>query len=80
MSFLKTILFFSFDLKSGYHHVNIFPEHRKYLAFSWVFGAGCTRYCQFTVLLFGLFSVPFIFTKLLKPLETQSDGGHKGFR
>ena len=23
-----------FDLKSGYHHVDIFPEHRKYLGFS----------------------------------------------
>ena len=24
---------FSFDLKSGYHHVEIFPEHRQYLRF-----------------------------------------------
>ena len=26
---------FSFDLKSGYHHVDIFPEHWQYLGFSW---------------------------------------------
>ena len=26
---------FSFDLKSGYHHIDIFPEHRKFLAFAW---------------------------------------------
>ena len=26
---------FSFDLKSGYNHVDIFPEHRKFLSFSW---------------------------------------------
>ena len=70
-TFLRKIFFlFSFDLKSGYHHVDIFPDHRKYLAFSWDFGKGHTRYFQFTVLLFGLSSAPFIFTKLLKPLIT----------
>ena len=61
---------FSFDLKSGYHHADIFVEHRKYLAFSWDFGTGHARYFQFTVLPFGLSSAPFIFTKLLRPLET----------
>ena len=60
---------FSFDLKSGYHHVDIFPDHRKFLAFSWHFGTNCVRYFQFTVLPFGLSSAPFIFTKLIKPLE-----------
>ena len=70
MSFQNTIFFFSFDLKSGYHHVDIFPEHRAFLAFSWDFGTGIARYFQFTVLPFGLTSSPFIFTKLLKPLET----------
>ena len=30
--------FFSWDLKSGDHHVDIYPEHQKYLGFSveWV--------------------------------------------
>ena len=42
--FSKDYFVFSFDLKSGYHHVDTFPEYRKYLAFSWDFGAGCTRY------------------------------------
>ena len=32
--FSKDFFVFSFDLKSGYHHVDIFPDHRKYLAFS----------------------------------------------
>ena len=68
-TFSKEYFVFSFDLKSGYHHVDIFPNHRRYLAFSWDFGSGHTRYFQFTVLPFGLSSVPFIFTKLLKPLE-----------
>ena len=65
----KEYFVFSFDLKSRYHHVDIFPDHCRYLAFSWDFGSGHTRYFQFTVLLFGLSSAPFIFTKLLKSLE-----------
>ena len=36
--FSKDFFVFSFDLntdlKSGYHHVDIFSDHRKYLAFS----------------------------------------------
>ena len=59
---------FSFDLKSGYHHVEIFPGHRQYLSFSWNFSSGVTRYFQFSVLPFGLSSAPYLFTKLLKPL------------
>ena len=59
---------FKFDLKSGCHHVEIFPEHRKFLAFSWVFDAGIIRYFQFAVLPFGLSSAPYLFTKLFRPL------------
>ena len=61
---------FSFDLSPGIHHVDIFPDHRPILAFSWDFETGVARYFQFTVLSFGFSSAPFIFTKLLKPLET----------
>ena len=49
--------------------MDIFPDHRKFLAFSWHFGTNCVRYFQFTVLAFGLSSALFIFTKLIKPLE-----------
>ena len=70
MSFQNIFFVLSFYLKSGYDHVDIFPEHRAFLAFSWDFGTGVARYFQFTVLPFGLSSAPFIFTKLLKPLET----------
>ena len=28
--------FFTSDLKSGYHHVDIFADHQKYLGFSWI--------------------------------------------
>lgn len=59
---------FTFDLKSGYHHVDIFQDHRKFLSFAWVFSDGRTRYFQFSVLPFGLSSAPYLFTKLLKPL------------
>ena len=52
--FDKGNYFFKFDPKSGYHHIEIFPEHRKYLAFVWHFGTGRFRYFQFCVLPFGL--------------------------
>ena len=67
--FDKDYYLFKFDLKSGYHHIEIFPEHRKFLAFVWDFGTGKFRYFQFCVLPFGLSSAPFIFTKILKPLQ-----------
>ena len=59
---------FKFDLKSGYHHIEIFPAHRKFLTFAWDFGTGSSRYFQFCVLPFGLSSAPFMFTKMFKPL------------
>ena len=59
---------FTFDLKSGYHHVDIFPEYTKYLSFSWTFSDGSTKYYSFLVLPFGLSTAPCLFTKLLKPL------------
>ena len=62
--FAKGIFVFSFDLKSGYHHIDIFPDRRKYLPFSWEFVPGHTRFFQFTVLPFELSSAPY------KPLET----------
>lgn len=65
--FSPDALLFSFDLKSGYHHIQIAPEHYKYLGFSWCI-EGKLRYFVFSVLPFGLSSAPFIFTKILKPL------------
>ena len=57
-----------FDLKSGYHHLDIFPAHRKFLGFSWAFEDGVPRFFQFNVLPLGLSTAPYIFTKLLRPL------------
>ena len=59
----KNDFLFSFDLKSGYHHVDIAREHWKYLGFLWQ-----GRYYVFTVLPFGLSSACYIFTKLVRPL------------
>ena len=60
---------FGFDLKSGYHHVEIEQESRRYLGFSFPFN-GVVRYFEFCVLPFGLSPAPYIFTKLMKSLVT----------
>ena len=44
---------FKFDLKLGYHHVEIFEFHWKYLGFAWGEGEAKAFYV-FTVLPFGL--------------------------
>ena len=66
--FEKDFYFCSFDLKSGYHHIPISPEHRKYLGFSLEYEDGTIRYFQFNVLPFGLGSACYAFTKLMRPL------------
>ena len=60
----------SFELKSGYDHVEIFEGHQTYLGFSWKHSNSNQVKCYvFTVLPFGLSSAPYVFTKILKPLE-----------
>ena len=66
--FEKGCYFTKFDLKSGYHHLDIFPEHQPYLGFSSAMRDGDTTFFMFTVLPFGLSSAPYIFTKLFRPL------------
>ena len=39
---------FSFDLKSGYHHFDIFPDHQAFLGFSWVFTGSVRYFFQFS--------------------------------
>ena len=58
---------FKFDLKQGYHHIDISEEHQSYLGFSWNL-EGKNRYFVYTVLPFGLTSAPFIFTKVMRVL------------
>ena len=52
--------FFTWDLKSGYPHVDICEDHQQNLGFSWVFGNGERRYFSFSVLPFGLRSALFV--------------------
>ena len=65
--FQKDDYLFSFDLKSGYHHVDIHSQHQKYSGFAWDMGHGLQHY-MFKVLPFGLATACYIFTKLLRPL------------
>ncbi|XP_068757760.1 uncharacterized protein [Montipora capricornis] len=68
--FVKDGFMFSFDLKSGYHHVDIAQEHQTFLGFSWPAPDSIKEiFYVFTVLPFGLSSAPWVFTKVLKPLE-----------
>ena len=50
---------FSFDLKSGYHHIDIAESDHKYLGFAWD-----QRFYVFTVLPFGLATACY-FTKVV---------------
>ena len=61
--FKKGDYMFSFDLKSGYHHIDIAQVHHKYLGFAWK-----QRYYVFTVLPFGLCTACYLFTKTMRPL------------
>ena len=61
--FEKDAYLFTFDLKSGYHHLDIHPEHQTYLGFQWE-----GKFYVFTVLPFGLSTACYIFTKLLRPM------------
>ena len=55
---------FSFYIKSGYHHIDIFPADQNFLGFSWT-RKGVVKYFRFTVLPFGLATGPYIFTKVM---------------
>ena len=75
--FEKDGYFFKWDYKSGYHHIDILPEHQKYLGFSMEI-EGQVFFFAFTVLPFGLSTGPYIFTKVQKPLVRHWRA--KGFR
>ena len=67
LMFQKDDFVFSFDLKSGYHHIEIYEPHRCYLGFQWQY-EGRAQFFVFTVLPFGLATACYAFTKLLRPL------------
>ena len=65
--FKENFWFITWDLESGYHHVDIYEPHQTFLGFAWPFN-GELSYFVFTVLPFGLSSACYCFTKLLRPL------------
>ena len=67
LMFQKNDYLFSFDLKSGYHHVDIYEPHWQFLGFKWEI-QGVPQFYLFTVLPFGLATACYVFTKLLRPL------------
>jgi hypothetical protein len=55
---------FSFDLKSGYHHVEIFEGHQTYLGFTWKCPVSLhEKFYVFTVLPFGLSTACYIYSR-----------------
>ena len=66
--FRQGYYFCVFDLKSGYHHISVNPQHYKYLGFSWTYKSGIIRYFVFVVVPFGLATASYLFTKLVRPL------------
>jgi hypothetical protein len=56
-------LLFTVDLKSGYHHIDIFEPHWKYLGFQWR-----GQYYVFTQLPFGIAPACYIFTMVMRQL------------
>ena len=56
-----------FDLKSGYHHVDIHEECWPYLGFTWD-AHSARKWYAFWVLPFGLSIACYVFMKLLRPL------------
>ena len=61
--FEKGTYMFTFDIRSAYHHISIFQEHRHFLGFAWG-----NKYYVFNVLPFGLATAGHIFSKVLRVL------------
>ena len=67
--FQKGTHLFSWDLRSAYHHINVFPPHRDYLGFPLEEKKGqVTRYYVFCSLPFGLSTSGYIFSKVVRVL------------
>ena len=60
-SLLPNDEFVSIDLKDGFHHLSIHPEHRRYLGFQWK-----KQYYVFNVLPFGCNVSPYYFNKTIR--------------
>ena len=57
-----------FDLKSGYHHIEVVQSQHDLLGFSYTDFTGRIRYFKYVVLPFGLATAGLIFTKVLREM------------
>jgi hypothetical protein len=53
----------AYDLTSGYYHVSLHPDSRKYVGFKWK-----GVYYQYNCLPFGLSTAPWVFSKVIREL------------
>ena len=58
---------YTYDMKDGYHHISIHPSFRDYLGLKYE-KRGKTVYARFAVAPFGERDIPYVFTKVMKPL------------
>ena len=65
--FQKNQLISTFDLQSGYHHIDMCADQQTLLGFKWDY-QGIPSFFQYTVLAFGLRSAGLAFTKVLRVL------------
>ena len=65
--FKKGCWMFSYDLRDGFYHLLIHPEFRDFLGFKIVLNGKMT-YCRFVSGFLGLADIPWIFTKIYRPL------------
>ena len=61
--FVKDTYMFSFDLKSGYHHIDIAQEHQTFLGFSWRAPDPLTKYFMFLLCSRSVFPLPLMFSQ-----------------
>ena len=65
--FKKEIFLYTYDLRSAYHHIQIFDAHRSYLGFSWFYkNENRIRFFVYNVLPFGISTAGYIFTKVVR--------------
>ena len=65
--FKKGGYMFSYDMKDGYHHLLVAESFRDYLGFAFE-KEGVVKYARYIVAPFGLRDVPYLFTKIMRPL------------
>ena len=61
--FAKDTYMFSFDLKSGYHHIDIAQEHQTFLGFSWRAPDPLTKYFMSLLCSRSVFPLPLMFSQ-----------------